>query len=76
LDNRQAKKHSHQQAAFHFQKNQIRWFLIGLGVMALGYIALAQGPWNDFTSLTLAPLLLVTAYVVLIPLAILKRNKE
>jgi cell division protein FtsW (lipid II flippase) len=76
LDNRQAKKHSHHQAAFQFQKNQIRWFLIGLVVMALGYLALAQGPWNGFTSLTLAPLLLVAAYVVLIPLAILKRKNE
>ena len=42
------------------------WFAIGgLAMIALGYYLLAQG------SITLAPVLLVLGYVVLLPLAII-----
>jgi hypothetical protein len=76
VENRHAKKLSAKQTAFPFLKKQIRLFFIGLAAITAGYIALAQGPWNSFASLTLAPILLVAAYVVLIPLSILKRGKD
>ncbi len=51
------------------------WLGIGLGSIILGYISLAQGPVNSFWSLTLAPILLVLGYCVLIPVGILLKNK-
>jgi hypothetical protein len=48
---------------------------VGLATIALGYLALGVPPANGFLSLTLAPLLLVAGYCVLIPLAILTREK-
>ncbi|MBI2501873.1 MAG: hypothetical protein HYW07_01405 [Candidatus Latescibacteria bacterium] len=47
---------------------------IGLATIALGYLALSIPPADGFLSLTLAPLLLVAGYCVLIPLAILARE--
>jgi hypothetical protein len=41
---------------------------VGVGVLVIGYMSLARG------SLTLAPVLLVTGYCVLIPAALLVRG--
>ncbi len=50
-------------------------FLIGILVIVLGYIFLAQGPADSFWSLTLAPILLVISYCIIIPIAIIYRKK-
>lgn len=44
--------------------------LVGLAMLALGYLALARGPYDSWLSLTVAPLLLVAAYCVVLPLAL------
>ena len=54
----------------------IRLFVMGLVVIALGYFLLSRPPVDGVMSLTLAPLLLVIGYCVLIPLALLSRNEE
>ena len=48
----------------------------GLAVILLGYVFLRIPPAEGFFSLTLAPLLLVVGYCVLIPLAILVRDQS
>lgn len=59
-----------------FTKGNYQIFAIGILVILLGYVALAQGPADSFWSLTLAPLLLVFGYCVVIPFAILYQKKE
>ena len=53
-------------------------FGVGIFIIILGYISLSKGPADSFWSLTLAPILLVFGYCVVIPFAILykKKNKE
>jgi len=46
-------------------------FGISLAVITIGFIALGQKPYNSFVSLSIAPILLVLGYVVLMPVAIL-----
>lgn len=46
-------------------------FLAGIGTILIGYLFLAQPPVDGFLSLTLAPILLVLGYCVLIPIALL-----
>ena len=52
-----------------------RWnvvmFAVALGVIVVGYICLSRPPVDGFLSLTLAPVLLVLGYCVLIPIALL-----
>lgn len=59
---------------------RINFQLFGLGMifLVLGYISLSIGPWDSFWSLTLAPILLVLGYVVILPIAFLyqARKKE
>ena len=64
--------------ALPFHSENYILFGIGLLLIVIGYIALSRGPWNSFWSLTLAPILLVLGYCVVIPIAILyrKRKKE
>lgn len=50
-----------------------RLFWAALGTIALGYIFLSIPPAEGIFSLTLAPILLVAGYCVLVPLAILLR---
>lgn len=48
----------------------------GLAAILLGYVFLSIPPADGFLSLTLAPVLLVVGYCVLIPLAILVRDQS
>ena len=58
--------------------NKKNILLVGLGILLLviGFFALAQGPANNPVSLTVAPIILVLAYVVVIPLGILWSDKS
>ena len=44
--------------------------IAGLLVLFFGYFLLNQGPWDNPLSLTLAPIILLIAYLVIFPLAI------
>ena len=50
-------------------------FAMGIGLLIFGYIALSIGPWDSVWSLTIAPILLVISYCIVIPLAILYHKK-
>ena len=54
-----------------FTKRNWTLFFLGLAVIVLGYLFLRVPPAEGFLSLTLAPILLVIGYCVLIPIAIL-----
>ena len=58
-----------------FAKENYIIFSIGILVIVLGYIFMAQGPADSFWSLTLAPILLVLSYCIIIPISILYRRK-
>jgi uncharacterized membrane protein HdeD (DUF308 family) len=53
-----------------FTRKNYYIFLAGLAAIVVGYIALAQG------SITLAPILLVLGYCVIVPVAILYRDRR
>lgn len=47
---------------------------VGIAVIVVGYLALANGPIEGFLPLVLAPILLVLGYCVIIPLGIMYRR--
>ena len=61
--------------ALPFSKRNYQIFFLGLGVIIAGYLVMASGETYSFRSLTLAPLMLLLGYCVLVPLAILHRKK-
>ena len=60
---------------FELDKRNYQIFGLAMILIVVGYFFLAQPPVNGFTTLTLAPLVLIVGYCVLVPLAILWRPK-
>ena len=58
--------------------NKKNIILIGVGILLLiiGFICLATGPADNPVSLSVAPIILTIAYVVIIPLGILFSGKD
>lgn len=54
------------------------YFLLGTGlaVLILGYFLMAQAPWDGFFSLNLSPIILLIAYLVIIPISILLKTSS
>jgi len=65
-----------QKAGLPFGTRNWRMFFFGLGVILIGYIFLSIPPAQGVFSLTLAPILLVAGYCIVIPVAILLRDRR
>ncbi len=59
-----------------FSERNFLLFGVAMLVLIIGYWALAQRPVDGFLTMTLAPILLVLGYCVLIPMAILFAGKR
>lgn len=67
---------------FPLTKNNFVYLAIGLGIIILGFIlmatgiteepALPEGKWNNPMAVTIAPILLIIGYCIVVPLALLK----
>ena len=51
-------------------------FGIGLALIIVGYLVMAAGEVNSFQSLTLAPIMLFIAYIIVIPAGLIYREKS
>ena len=58
-----------------FGKTNYIIFIVGLLSLILGYYLMSSGSVNSFQSLTLSPILLFLGYIVIIPLALVYREK-
>jgi uncharacterized membrane protein HdeD (DUF308 family) len=61
---------------FFWTKKNLYLMGIGLAVLIIGYIFMAQPPVNSIWSLTIAPIILIIAYLIIIPLAIFYRKNK
>ena len=59
-----------------FTKQNYFLFFVGLIIIALGFYLQSIGPADSFESRTLAPIVLVFGYLVVLPVAILWREKK
>ena len=59
--------------SFPFARKNWIIFALGIAVILLGYVLLSIPPADGFLSLTLAPILLVAGYCILIPMTILTK---
>ncbi|MBS4028594.1 MAG: hypothetical protein KGZ58_08145 [Ignavibacteriales bacterium] len=58
--------------------NSINYIIMGIGILliVLGYILLANSEVEGFIPLVISPILLVFGYCVLVPFGIIYRKKE
>ena len=59
-----------------YTRRNVLFFASGIGVILIGYVFLAIPPVDGFFSLSLAPILLVLGYCVLIPIGLLLGEPE
>jgi len=57
-----------------YGRKNLYLFILGLISIVIGFIFMAQPPVNGFLSRTLAPVILVVAYLVIIPAALLLKD--
>jgi hypothetical protein len=56
--------------------NNYKLFGLAILVIVIGYFFMAQGPVDGFMSLTLAPIVLIIGYCVIVPYAIFWKAKK
>jgi len=59
-----------------FSSKNYLMFGIGLIFIIFGYFIMGTGTVNSFQSLTLAPIMLFIGYIIIIPLALIYRDKS
>ena len=59
-----------------FKKSNLILTGLGFGLIILGFYLLGVGPVNGLNSLTVAPIILTLAFVLVIPLGLLIGGKE
>jgi hypothetical protein len=67
---------SRKEGPFPFGRENYLILLAGVAVIILGYLALSGDTVEGFMPLTLAPILLVIGYCVIIPVGIMYRRKD
>lgn len=60
----------------YWDKHNYIILITGLIVLAVGYVLMAQSPWYNFISLSVSPIVLLLAYVIIIPLSIIITKKK
>ena len=59
-----------------YPKVNLILLVIGFTLLIAGFLALSVKPWNSFASMSIAPILLVLGYCVVLPIAILYHKRE
>ena len=49
---------------------------VGIGIIILGFLLMAQSPWDNPVSLSISPIVLLIAYLIIFPLSILYKKKN
>ena len=60
----------------YWNKSNYILFGIGIGIIIIGFLLMAQGPWDNPLSLSISPVVLLIAYLIVFPLSILYKKKS
>ena len=76
MNKKKEEKNVHLFEGWTFSKKNYVLGGIGLATIIFGYVIMASGTVNSFRSLTLAPIMLFIGYLIIIPIALLYRDKK
>ena len=76
MNKKKEEKNIHLFKGWTFSKKNYVLGGIGLATIIFGYFIMASGTVNSFRSLTLAPIMLFIGYLIIIPIALLYRDKK
>lgn len=76
MNKKKEEKNVHLLEGWTFSKKNYVLGGIGLATIIFGYVIMASGTVNSFQSLTLAPIMLFVGYLIIIPIALIYRDKK
>ena len=76
MNKKKEEKNVHLLEGWTFSKKNYVLGGIGLATIIFGYVVMASGTVNSFQSLTLAPIMLFIGYLIIIPIALIYRDKK
>ena len=76
MNKKKEEKNVHLLEGWTFSKKNYVLGGIGLATIIFGYVVMASGTVNSFQSLTLAPIMLFVGYLIIIPIALIYRDKQ
>ena len=76
MNNKKEGKNIHLFESWAFSKTNYVIAAIGVVTIILAYFIMASGTVNSFRSLTLAPVMLFIGYLIIIPIALIYRDKK
>ena len=76
MNKKKEEKNVHLFEGWTFSKKNYVLGGIGLATIIFGYVIMASGTVNSFQSLTLAPIMLFIGYIIVIPAALIYREKS
>lgn len=73
-----SKKAKHEQSHLHFAMTSRNYVIIGIGIalIILGYVIMNQNSVDGFMPTTVAPILLVLGYCIVVPVGILYSDRS
>ncbi|MCB0751085.1 MAG: hypothetical protein KDC52_06395 [Ignavibacteriae bacterium] len=60
----------------YWNRNNLIIFIAGLVLVIIGFLFMAPDPWDSTLSLSISPIILLIAYIVVFPLSILYKKKK
>ena len=72
---KKAKKAAVSPFNIYWKKKNYIFLFLGFALLFVGYYLMSIKPWNSFPALNISPVILIIAYVVIFPAAILFREK-
>ena len=76
MNKKKEEKNIHLFEGWTFSKKNYVLGGIGLATIIFGYVIMTSGTVNSFRSLTLAPIMLFIGYLIIIPIALIYRDKK
>ena len=76
MNKKKEQKNVHLFEGWTFSKKNYFLGAIGLATIIFSYVVMASGTVNSFQSLTLAPIMLFVGYLIIIPIALIYRDKK
>ena len=60
----------------YWVKDNYIFLAVGIILLIIGYVAMAQGEWDNSVSLVVSPIILLIAYLIIFPLSIFYKKQE
>ena len=71
-------KKQNSESPFRNYWDRSNYLLLGVGllVLVIGFYLMTFGPWDNVISLSISPIVLLIAYIIIFPLSILYKKKK